>query len=126
MGKDIRSLNVWIALTPCGEDAPGLDIIGKRFDGIVPTGTDGSRFAWSVSNDVADEAADDTVVSPVFEPGDAMIFDHLCLHKTGTRPGMTVDRYAIESWLFAPSTYQSMLSDAESDQRVYDQVPLLL
>ncbi len=126
MGKDIRSLNVWIALTPCGEDAPGLDIVGKRFDGIVPTGTEGSRFAWSVSSDVANEAADDAIVSPLFEPGDAMIFDHLCLHKTGTRPGMTVDRYAIESWFFAPSTYQSMLSDAETDQRVYDQMPLLL
>jgi len=126
MGEHIRSLNVWIALNPCGEDSPGLDIVGKRLDGIVPTGTKGSRFAWSVSPDVAEGTGEDAIVSPLFETGDAMIFDHLCLHKTGTRPGMTVDRYAIECWFFAPSTYQSMLSSAETDSRVYDQVPLVL
>ena len=38
-------------------------------------------------------------------PGDALLFDHLFLHRTGVAPGMTRERYAIESWFFAPSSY---------------------
>ncbi len=34
MGADIRSLNVWLALSHCGDDAPGLDVVAM----------DGSRF----------------------------------------------------------------------------------
>ena len=42
---------------------------------------------------------------PVFDAGDALIFDHLNLHRTAIDPGMTRDRHAIETWLFSPSTY---------------------
>ncbi len=34
-----------------------------------------------------------------------MLFDELLLHRTGVSPGMTRDRYTIESWFFAPSAY---------------------
>ena len=33
MGAGIRSLNVWIALTGCGRDAPGLEVVGRRVEG---------------------------------------------------------------------------------------------
>ncbi len=49
LGEDIRALNVWLALTDCGVDAPGMDVIPRRLDGIVETGTEGARFDWSVS-----------------------------------------------------------------------------
>ena len=42
--------------------------------------------------------------SPEFSPGDALLFDHLFLHRTGVAPGMTRERWAIETWFFAPST----------------------
>jgi len=29
--QDVRTLNLWIALSPCGTDAPGLDIVPRRF-----------------------------------------------------------------------------------------------
>ena len=45
----VRSLNLWLALSPCGVDAPGLDIVPRRFDEILPTGTEGAMFDWSVS-----------------------------------------------------------------------------
>ena len=35
MGTDIRSLNIWLALTHCGDTAPGLDVVGRRLDEIV-------------------------------------------------------------------------------------------
>ena len=27
------------------------------------------------------------------------------LHRTGIRPGMTPERWALENWFFAPSSY---------------------
>ncbi|MGH9227191.1 MAG: phytanoyl-CoA dioxygenase family protein [Acidimicrobiales bacterium] len=107
LGRDVRSLNLWMALSPCGVDAPGLDIVPRRFDEILPTGTEGALFDWSVSPTVVEEAAGgaDAIVRPEFEPGDALLFDHMFLHRTGVSPGMTRERWAIENWFFAPSSY---------------------
>jgi Phytanoyl-CoA dioxygenase (PhyH) len=107
LGRHVRSLNLWLALSPCGTDAPGLDIVPQRFDRILATGTEGALFDWSVSPDVVSEAAGgpDAVLHPEFSPGDALLFDHLFLHRTGITPGMTRERWAIETWFFAPSTY---------------------
>ena len=33
LGEGIRSLNVWMSLSHCGVDAPGLDVVPRRFDG---------------------------------------------------------------------------------------------
>jgi hypothetical protein len=107
LGRGVRSLNLWLALSPCGLDAPGLDIVPQRFDEILPTGTEGALFDWSVSPQVVEDAAGGPaeVMSPEFGPGDALLFDHMFLHRTGIRPGMTQERWAIESWFFAPSSY---------------------
>jgi Phytanoyl-CoA dioxygenase (PhyH) len=107
LGRDVRSLNLWLALSPCGVDAPGLDIVPQRFDEILPTGTEGALFDWSVSPTVVEDAAGgpDAIVRPEFGPGDALLFDHMFLHRTGVSPGMTRERWAIESWFFAPSSY---------------------
>ncbi|MGH9238275.1 MAG: phytanoyl-CoA dioxygenase family protein [Vicinamibacterales bacterium] len=105
LGRDIRPVNVWLALSDCGEDAAGLDIVARRLEGIVETGTRGARFEWSVGPDMLEQLAPESaVVSPRFAAGDAAVFDHLCLHRTGYRPGMTKKRWAIESWFFAPSS----------------------
>jgi hypothetical protein len=105
LGEGIRSLNLWVALTRCGRDAPGMDLVAKRLDGIVEPGKRGADFDWSLSDEEVRELAGDTVVRPLFEPGDAVLFDHLFLHRTGTDPGMTETRYATETWFFAPSAY---------------------
>lgn len=105
LGDDIRSLNVWLSLTHCGVDAPGMDIVSKRLDSIVETGTRGADFEWSVSPEVVAEVAGDAISRPVFRPGDALLFDHLCLHKTASSEEMTKTRYATETWFFAPSAY---------------------
>jgi hypothetical protein len=106
LGDGIRTVNVWLSLSRCGRDAPGLDIVPRRLDGIVETGTEGAHFKWSVAPDVVDEATSDVaVVRPIFEPGDVMLFDELFLHRTALGPGMTRERCASESWFFAPSTY---------------------
>ena len=125
MGADIRSLNIWLGLTHCGDTAPGLDIVGRRLDRIVETGTGGAYFSWSVGNSVAEKVAAGSIVRPIFEPGDALLFDHFLLHRTAIDPGMTHDRHAVEAWFLAPSTYGAMLGPGHSNDDPRDQIPLL-
>ncbi len=106
LGTDKRTLNMWIALTDCGESASGLDIVARRLDHIVTTGTPGAYFDWDVSPSVVEEErGEDPIVSPVFRAGDAVFFDQFLLHKTGTKPDLTDDRYALETWFFTPTSF---------------------
>lgn len=107
LGEDTRSVNLWLSLSACGTDAPGLDIVPRRLEEVVPTGTDDAMFDWSVSQAVVDDVAGgpDRIVAPEFAPGDALLFDHLLLHRTSITDAMRFDRYAIESWFFSPSTF---------------------
>ena len=52
LGAGIRALNVWLALSDCGVDAPGLDLVPRRFDDVLETGTGGAIFDWAVGPDV--------------------------------------------------------------------------
>lgn len=106
LGEDVRALNLWLALGHCGDDAPGLDLVPRRIDRVVPAGTDGAMFDWSVAPDVVTaEAGEAGVIRPRFGPGDALLFDHLFLHSTAVEPEMTNERHAMETWFFAPSAY---------------------
>lgn len=103
---DVRALNVWLSLSRCGDVAPSMDIVPKRLDDFVATGTEGTFLDFQVSQAVAEEAAGDAgIVRPIFEPGDALLFDDVFLHQTGSDPSMPNSRYAIESWFFGPSAY---------------------
>ena len=103
---DVRALNVWLSLSRCGDVAPGMDIVPRRLDRIVPTGTEDASHDWSASQAVAEEAAGEVgVMRPIFEPGDALLFDELFLHSTASEPGMRETRYAVESWFFGPSRF---------------------
>lgn len=105
LGDDIRSLNIWLALTDCGVDAPGLEVVPRRIEEIVECGTHGADFDWSVGQAVVEQVSGGAKALPIFEAGDALLFDHLCLHRTGSTPSMTKTRYATETWFFAPSAY---------------------
>jgi hypothetical protein len=105
LGEGVRSLNVWMALDHCGQDAPTMDVVPRRFDRVVPTGT-GTPFDWAVGPDEVTAAAGEAaILRPEFAPGDVLLFDHLFLHRTAAEPVMTAERHAIETWFFAPSTY---------------------
>ena len=117
MGTSLRTVNVWIALTDCGgpdSDAPALDVVPRRFDDLVERGTHGALFDTFVGQAVVErEAGVLGIERPRFAAGDALLFDDLFLHATAVTPSMTKERYAIESWFFAPSSFPP------------DQVPLV-
>lgn len=115
LGENIRTVNLWIALTDCGSTAPSMDMVPIRLNEIVPTGTDNADYSWSVNNDLANQVSGPTPPQRLhFKAGDAILFDEMNLHRTGVSPGMTNDRYAIEAWFFAPSKYLT------------DQLPILV
>lgn len=102
----VRALNLWLALSRCGEDAPGLDLLPRRLETYLPTGTDDAPLDWTIAQRQVDEVAgDDAILRPRFEPGDALFFDELFLHQTATDPGMSKPRYAIENWFFGASKF---------------------
>jgi hypothetical protein len=103
---EVRALNLWLSLSRCGDESPGLDIVPRRLDDLVAAGTEGTFLSYQVSQQNAEDAAGDTpIVRPIFEPGDALFFDELCLHQTGSDPAMPNPRFAIESWFFGGSAF---------------------
>ncbi len=102
----VRALNLWLSLSRCGDESPGLDIVPRRLDAHVTTQTDEALLDYAVSQRMAEAAAGDKpIVRPIFEPGDALLFDELFLHKTGSDPSMPKPRYAIENWFFGASAF---------------------
>ena len=105
LGETTRTINVWITLSECGPDAPGLDVLPTRLDEFVerpfPPPLD-----YVVTPETVEQLAETTpVVRPHFQPGDALLFDQYLLHQTGWGEGLTKPRYGFECWFFAPSTY---------------------
>lgn len=124
-----RSLNLWLSLSHCGDDAPGLEVVPRRLHELVPTCSLDAlvdRVAGEaepvrrqnaaivypdpapvvVSQVTAQKAAEDLgTVRPIFEPGDAVLFDELCLHQTASDASMSNPRYAVESWFFGRSGF---------------------
>ena len=102
----VRALNLWLSLSRCGDEAPGLDIIPKRIDHLVTVNTEEAMLDYMVSQKRAEEAAGEAgIIRPIFEPGDALFFDELFLHKTGSDPAMPKPRFAVESWFFGASGF---------------------
>ena len=66
----------------------------------VPSSTGRWRpQSWSSS------AATSRCSVPNFRLVTRLLFDHMFLHRTAIGPEMTHERYAIETWFFAPSVY---------------------
>jgi hypothetical protein len=102
----VRSLNLWLSLSRCGDVAPGLDLVPRRLDHLVARGTDEAMLDIQVSQAKVEEAAGDVaMIRPIFEPGDALFFDEMFLHQTASDPSMPNPRYAIENWFFASSSF---------------------
>ena len=100
----VRTMNLWVALTPCGGDlpTPALEVVPKRVPELLPSINVETSFSVSVEV-VAEVAVDAPTIIPEFAPGDALMFDERFLHRTHFAPGMNGTRYALECWMFAPS-----------------------
>lgn len=105
LGEGIATLNLWLSLSDCGRGAPapGVEVASSGHRDILPTGTHGADFDWTVGQQLVEQVAGDDRVIPRFAPGDALLFDHFNLHRTAFGDAHTLARYAIEAWFFAQS-----------------------
>lgn len=106
MGEGVSALNLWVALSDCGEGtaAPGIALLPRRFREILEYGTRGARMDWVVGSELVEELAENApVVCPHFAAGDALFFDHYSLHRSGHGANQSERRYALESWFYSRS-----------------------
>ncbi len=102
----VRALNLWLSLSRCGDERRGSTSSRAGSTSSSPAQTDEALLDYMVSERMAEEAAGDNgIMRPIFEPGDALFFDELFLHKTGSDPSMPKPRYAIENWFFGGSGF---------------------
>jgi len=105
LGEGIRTLDCWIALSDCGPGTgrPGIDVIPRRV--ALLESDPAATFPWSLSEEFTLASFPDVAPeSPIFSAGDALFFDELLPHRTSHGPDLA-ERYAIESWFVAPSSY---------------------
>lgn len=89
----LNMVTCWIPLTPCGDQAPGLELVTQRQPGLLPP-------VELTEPRVRERFAPDTFWRPVMEPGDALLFGGDILHRTHVTPAMTHDRTSIELRFF--------------------------
>src|SRR4029077_7771840 len=73
---ELHGLTAWIALSPCGKDAPALQFIRRKRRQLLPTAAPDAKqisprrfFFWEWTK-------------PIFEPGDVVLFDSYTVHGT--------------------------------------------
>jgi len=106
LGTGVHALDIWVALSECGEgtDASGLEIVPRRLNKILEHGVGDARTGIEITPEqIADAAEGVGVACPTFEPGDALLFDEMFLHRT--MPGRSRTRYALELWSFGASSF---------------------
>ncbi len=85
----LKMLTCWIALTPCGDHAPGLELLRQPVPHLLPPPElDPSR--------VDDRYAPADFWRPVMGAGDLLLFSGDTLHRTHVRPMMGNDRISLE------------------------------
>jgi hypothetical protein len=100
-GQDAETLNCWIALDPCGESAPGLEVFPQAIDELLAFDKPGAYVSWEIDDAlVYERMGAEKAWYPTFQPGDAFLFNHLHVHRTYLTPEMKENRFAVESWMF--------------------------
>jgi len=89
----LAMVTCWIALTPCGAAAPGLELIALETPEMLPP---------KALNEEAIRAAhhESDFQRPVLAPGDCLVFGGGVLHHTYVAPAMQHDRTSLEIRLF--------------------------
>jgi hypothetical protein len=89
----LSMLTCWIALTPCGADAPGIEFVDAERDGLEPC--DALADAAVRSRHAGSE-----LQRPILAAGDALVFGGGVLHHTHVAATMTRDRTSLELRFF--------------------------
>lgn len=95
-GDLLTMLTCWIALTPCGDDAPGLEWPDRASATLLPV----ARLDDAA---VAVDLAGADYHRPVMAAGDALVFGGGLLHRTHVTASMSRQRTSVELRFFDAS-----------------------
>ena len=102
----LRMVTCWVALTPCGVDAPGMELVTDRVGRLLsPT---------QLADAAVDQRWPESLrIQPALEAGDAVVFSGGVLHRTHVSDAMTQTRTSIE--------LRCLPADAIPDRIAHDQ-----
>jgi hypothetical protein len=83
----------WLPLSPCGADAPGLELLTAPLAELLPPEKLADQF-------IRTRWVDEEFWKPVMAPGDLVCFRGEVLHRTQVTPAMQSDRTSIELRFF--------------------------
>lgn len=103
----LNMVTCWIALNPCGIEAPGLEFVSEKLPGLMSPSElrpdcIQARFAPA------------TFFRPTLEPGEALLFRGDVLHRTHVTSAMTKDRTSIELRFFPGNSLPERLKTDHS------------
>jgi ectoine hydroxylase-related dioxygenase (phytanoyl-CoA dioxygenase family) len=99
----LSMVTCWIALSPCGTEAPGLELVTQRLETLLPP-------VELADARVHERFPPEDFWRPAIEPGDALLFRGDILHRTHVTPAMVKDRTSIEFRFFPANALPQRLS----------------
>ena len=104
-GRKSWAVNCWAAVTPCGDGNPGLAIIPRRSEDYLGWNPADGRAPLDYGNAMPEQelaALGDghPAVEVVLQPGDALLFDEMTVHRTNPRPWRLQQQIVTISWFF--------------------------
>lgn len=88
------ALNAWIPLDPCGQKAPGLEILRQRLERFVLPAIPLKRSQYRQRESLYFDPG--LLWRPQMAPGDVLFFHHYSVHRTHLTSHMTQSRLSIE------------------------------
>ncbi len=102
-GALLQMRTLWIALTPCGVQAPSLQWIKTELQGLLsPQEMKPEAVAARYPADAFEHAE--------LQPGEALLFDGRLLHRTHLTQAMTADRLSLELRFFSADAVPARLA----------------
>ncbi len=101
------ALSVWTALDDCGHEGPSLSFVPRRVDHVVTPerGLHSDPKTKTMKEAVSQLLAGRPYVEPALRAGDALLFDELTVHRSGSRALRAPHRDLMITWFFAPSRF---------------------
>jgi ectoine hydroxylase-related dioxygenase (phytanoyl-CoA dioxygenase family) len=102
LGDPALVMNAWIPLVPCGQTAPGLEVVlNPTSELITPPEMKGDRALTYKQLElpesyIASRFGEDCLWAPRLNVGDVLFFSHLTIHRTYQRPEMDQPRISLE------------------------------
>jgi len=109
------SVTSWIPFNECGTEAPGLELVGKRVTGRLPTSkTSKFNLGAEITENYIMSLYQDDLIHPTFSLGDAILFLNTTPHRSYVTPAMSKPRYSVEI-RYMPGSLQD-----ETDSEIYN------